>query len=352
MNARVRGIVVCLAALAVVGSIRAAEDAAHGRLQVESDLVDIGDVVRGQPATATFVLKNVGSAPLKVLDAKPGCGCTVASFDDTVLPARTGKVTATVKTENFHGPIEKQVTLTTDDPLAPSTLLRIKANVVGSVAFMPRSQFVFPAGFDWSYAGKLLVRKDETESGELRVAEVTTSAPWLIASARRVDSAQPVAEPLPAAMAGDYILEVRVGEDVTDAPGPQTVTFHTGLPREPVVTVPVSVSFRSPLRLQYAQLLLRPGAAGDKQRTASLTATMRPGLAKEQLKATAMPEPFAVKLERDGERNYTATVTWQPTGDAAPKDGSVVFEVAGQTVTLPVHVAEATATAAPAPGTR
>lgn len=65
-----------------------------------------------------------------MLGAKPACGCTVAGFDATVLPAQTGKVTATVKTEGFHGPIDKQVTLTTDDPLAPTALLHIKANVV------------------------------------------------------------------------------------------------------------------------------------------------------------------------------------------------------------------------------
>ncbi len=43
-----------------------------GRLQVEQEVVDAGDVVRGQEAKGTFLLKNVGDQTLKVLSAKPG----------------------------------------------------------------------------------------------------------------------------------------------------------------------------------------------------------------------------------------------------------------------------------------
>lgn len=43
-----------------------------GRLQVEQEVVDIGDVVRGQEGKGTFLLKNVGEQTLKILSAKPG----------------------------------------------------------------------------------------------------------------------------------------------------------------------------------------------------------------------------------------------------------------------------------------
>lgn len=42
------------------------------RLSVEKEVVDVGDVNRGQVATATFILHNTGDAVLKVLSAKPG----------------------------------------------------------------------------------------------------------------------------------------------------------------------------------------------------------------------------------------------------------------------------------------
>ena len=43
-----------------------------GRLQVAAEVVDVGDIVRGQEAKGTFLLKNVGDQTLKVLSAKPG----------------------------------------------------------------------------------------------------------------------------------------------------------------------------------------------------------------------------------------------------------------------------------------
>ena len=43
-----------------------------GKLQVDSPLVDVGEVVRGQEAKATFLLKNSGDGVLKVLSARPG----------------------------------------------------------------------------------------------------------------------------------------------------------------------------------------------------------------------------------------------------------------------------------------
>ena len=43
-----------------------------GRLRVEQEVVDAGDVVRGQEAKGTFVLRNEGDHVLKVLSAKPG----------------------------------------------------------------------------------------------------------------------------------------------------------------------------------------------------------------------------------------------------------------------------------------
>ncbi len=43
-----------------------------GRITAEKDVVDVGAVVRGKVATATFVLKNTGTDELKILSAKPG----------------------------------------------------------------------------------------------------------------------------------------------------------------------------------------------------------------------------------------------------------------------------------------
>ncbi|MFM6925489.1 MAG: DUF1573 domain-containing protein, partial [Ferruginibacter sp.] len=43
----------------------------------ESETIDLGKVKQGVPATATFVVKNVGTEPLIIEQANPTCGCTM-----------------------------------------------------------------------------------------------------------------------------------------------------------------------------------------------------------------------------------------------------------------------------------
>jgi hypothetical protein len=41
-------------------------------IEFEKVTIELGDVVRGQDAVATFTYKNTGSAPLHIVSAKPG----------------------------------------------------------------------------------------------------------------------------------------------------------------------------------------------------------------------------------------------------------------------------------------
>jgi hypothetical protein len=61
-------------AILLAASWAAAADApAPGpRLKFDSVDLNLGDVVRGDDAVATFTYRNVGDAPLKILSAKPG----------------------------------------------------------------------------------------------------------------------------------------------------------------------------------------------------------------------------------------------------------------------------------------
>ncbi len=43
-----------------------------GRVSIEQEVIDLGEVVRGATATATFVLRNTGEETLHVFSAKPG----------------------------------------------------------------------------------------------------------------------------------------------------------------------------------------------------------------------------------------------------------------------------------------
>jgi len=99
-------------------------------LEVEK-VFDAGKVVKGEKVKAVFEIKNTGSYPLVIADAKPSCSCTVPSKPEKpILPGETGKVVAIVDTEKLgSGPLSKNVVLVANT--TPSeTRLTIKANVV------------------------------------------------------------------------------------------------------------------------------------------------------------------------------------------------------------------------------
>ena len=263
----------------------------------------------------------------------------MASFDQAIPPGQVGKVSASMKTENQRGQVEKTITVTTDDPTRSVVTLRIKANVVGSIVMLPRPGLAFPTGLNWDYSGKLIIRKDETEKGELAVTDVTTSAPWLVVRTRKIESSEPAAEGIPATMPGDYVLDVSVAEDAPKTQGGFNVKFKTGLPREPEATIPVSVILQNPMRVSPSPLLISPPADPAKEATGTVTAILRPGLS-EALKASASPEPFSVRVEPDGPRRYRATVAWKPNGPDTPKEGNVVFRAGDESLTVLVRVAD------------
>jgi len=264
----------------------------------------------------------------------------VASFDQAIPPGKVGKVSASVRTENYRGQVEKTITVTTDDPTKSVVTLRIKANVVGSIVMLPRPGLAFPTGLNWDYSGRLILRKDETEKGELAVSDVTTSAPWLVVRTRRIESPEPAAEGIPATMPGDYVLDVSVSEDAPKTQGGFNVKLKTGLPREPEVSIPVSVILQNPMRVTPSPLFLSPPADPSKLATGTVTAILRPGLSKDSLKATASPEPFSVKMEPDGARRYRATVAWKPNGPDTAKEGTVVFRAGDESLTVQVRVGD------------
>lgn len=93
----------------------------------------MGTVVR-----ATFVLTNTGTAPLEIVDVRPGCGCTTAgTWDRRVEPGQATTLPLQLNTANFGGPIVKNATVTCNDPAQPTVVLLIKGEVWKPVEVQP-----------------------------------------------------------------------------------------------------------------------------------------------------------------------------------------------------------------------
>jgi len=122
-----------VAGLVLLGAARggvAAEDAPRAVLSRATQ--DLGVVAPGEPATATFEVKNEGDAPLVVTAGKPTPlvpGFTVDVRGTPVAPGGVATVTMAFDTRKLAGPGVVEVPLETNDPHAGRLTATLRAEV-------------------------------------------------------------------------------------------------------------------------------------------------------------------------------------------------------------------------------
>ena len=72
-----------------------------------------------------FTCTNTSNKAIKIINARPGCGCTVAAFSkDAIEPNKTGFVKASFDSKKAHtsGDFKKFIVVNTDDSNEPINL--------------------------------------------------------------------------------------------------------------------------------------------------------------------------------------------------------------------------------------
>lgn len=235
-----RSTLVLAAALATALALPALA-ADPGAIEVKEKSWDAGTVERGGPVQHVFVYKNVGKGDLTV-DAKPGCGCTLVEYDKIVAPGKEGKLTASMNTDNFKGPVTKSVTLTTNDPANARVVLEIKANITVPIDILPMDSISLTAKL-----GEVKTQELTIKSGDGKAFDVVSvkDVPGLVAKIEPIVEAGAKA---PAAKAGtlaagssSYKLTVSTKPDAAVGRTFQSLEIATSHPKAPSLKVNVSL---------------------------------------------------------------------------------------------------------------
>jgi len=100
------------------------------RIQFVELTHDFGQIKRGETAAHTFVFANTGNAMLEITDVQLSCGCTtLGAWDRQVAPGQTGRIPIQLATATLSGPIVRTISVSCNDRLQPSTVLRFSATV-------------------------------------------------------------------------------------------------------------------------------------------------------------------------------------------------------------------------------
>lgn len=185
---------------------------------------------------------------------------------------------------------------------------------------------------------RFIVRKELTESGKLEISELSSSVPWLAATARRLDPSERLPG-LPQPWPGDWLIELQIQGEPSYGRSEPRIRFKSALPREPEVEIPFVVQLAPPVNVSEERLVLQPAGPGGV-RTGSVLVSVRRDLDYKTLAVESEPPELVARLESAGGPHYRLRVEW-PDGASLPAsgEGTVRFEIGRESYRLPVVLA-------------
>jgi hypothetical protein len=91
---------------------------------------DFGEMKQGEKKDHTFNLTNEGKSELIIRNVRSSCGCTaVAPSKKVIAPGESVPIKVTFDSRGKRGRQSKSVTVITNDPKAPTSMLRISCNI-------------------------------------------------------------------------------------------------------------------------------------------------------------------------------------------------------------------------------
>jgi len=216
-----------------------AQDAGGPRAVVPEPMWDAGHVARGGKISHDFVLRNEGSAVLHVREVQATCGCTVASFDETVLPGGTGTVRVELDTETFRGPVTRDVTVLTSDPGNPSIVLTVRAEVHPAVDAVPGYfRFLHVQG---AAAPTIAQTVWSPDFAGLEVTDARSPLPALEVTVRPATAEERTADPDSGASpeGRQWVVRATLASEAPTGPIEGDVVVRTNHPQQPELRIPI-----------------------------------------------------------------------------------------------------------------
>jgi hypothetical protein len=236
-----------------------AATAAHPKAVAVDPIKDAGPVAKGEKLNEDFDIRNDGNAPLEITEVKPACGCTVASFDKSVAPGKSGKVHVVLETVTFTGPIAKGVTVFTNDPGNPQIELTVRAKIVPYIDMKP------------GYARYVIVRGEAKEGtiaqtlwapdgSPMEIVKVESPWPYLTVGFRQAQEGERLPDVDPKIK--QWRVDIKLSSEAPVGPLAGYVTVHTTHARQKLVEIPVSGFVRpvvavTPPRADFGQLEIK-----------------------------------------------------------------------------------------------
>lgn len=154
------------------------------KIVIEPIEYDFGEIVQGAVVKHTFVVKNMGDAPLEIA-ARPSCGCVTPYYDKVIEPGKEGKIEAELRSAGFRGAQIKTIQVTSNDPDTPNLTLRLTTLIRVAIEVKPSEQIPIALKTDTPTVQEAEIVSNTDEP--LEVQEVRVNVPFARAETQKID---------------------------------------------------------------------------------------------------------------------------------------------------------------------
>ena len=128
-----------LCGLVVLGDQLNADTDKKASIHFQEPIFDFGSVYQGDDVTHAFKFQNAGNDTLKISQVQASCGCSKAEASaKEIAPGELGEIEVTFLTAGYEGQQTKIISVQSNDPLNPTTELKLMGNVKLEVEIKPR----------------------------------------------------------------------------------------------------------------------------------------------------------------------------------------------------------------------
>ena len=310
---RHRSVLAGVASFLVAASLHVAagaqETAKTPKAVVPEAVVDLGEVTYGASKNHDFVVRNTGSAPLRIHAVNSNCVCAVVDFPEEIAPGAEGKIAVRFDAELQGGPAAVSLTAITNDPAGPQIQLTLKANVKYFINATPGVvRYLVVQHFDAdSTVTQTLWSTDGTP---MRVTGVETPYDFITATFREAKAEE---VPSDAPIKQQWKVETQISPSAPIGPLAGDLVIHVDHPQQKVVKMPLHGFVRPMFAVTPPVAEWPPFAIADKAYRTSLHVK---NFAEETVKITGaettVPGISAEVVESQPGREYYVRLLYPP----------------------------------------
>jgi hypothetical protein len=298
------------------------------KLVCERPVIDVGTMGNTQTLRHTFVLRNAGAGPLKILRIATCKACTNPDLSrDTVPPGETAELSVAISLYDKAGPFSFDLTLHTNDPARRRLRLELVGAVETWVEVDPLRVSFQRTPDDEVAARSVEVRVTDT-CEPFAITSVEPTADWLTAETRTVEQGRV------------YYVTVRTKPPMPRGWHEEHVRLKTDSETVGTIDIPVRAMIVGELVVWPDTVsLIDMGHGGLTRRQVSVL----PGKVKEfEILSVQPPVPMDVKIEKtglggDGRRIRLSEIRVSPELDG--KELIITTDVEGmRTIRVPFEV--------------